>query len=46
MKDAELIVGINTDPDAPIFNVAHYGVVADVFDVVPVLTERLAEKVQ
>jgi len=46
MKDAELIVGINTDPDAPIFNVAHFGVVADVFDVVPVLTERLAEKVQ
>jgi electron transfer flavoprotein alpha subunit len=46
MKDAELIVGINTDPTAPIFNIAHYGVVGDVMDIVPTLTERLAEKVQ
>ena len=46
MKDAELIIGVNTDPTAPIFNIAHYGVVGDVMDIVPALTEKLAENVQ
>lgn len=41
MKDSELIIAINTDPNAPIFDVAHYGVTADLFDVVPALTEKL-----
>lgn len=41
MRGAELIVAINTDPNAPIFDAAHYGVVADLFDVVPALTEKL-----
>ena len=41
MKGAELIVAINTDPQAPIFSVAHYGVVADVFDILPSLTEEI-----
>ncbi|MFQ5827809.1 MAG: electron transfer flavoprotein subunit alpha/FixB family protein [Candidatus Methylomirabilia bacterium] len=41
MKDAGLIVAINTDPKAPIFDAAHYGVTADLFDVVPLLTERI-----
>jgi electron transfer flavoprotein alpha subunit len=44
MKDADLIVGINSDPDAPIFSVAHYGVVADLFDIIPDLTEKLRER--
>ncbi len=45
MKNADLIVAVNTDPDAPIFSVAHYGVVADIFDVMPALEERLGERV-
>jgi electron transfer flavoprotein alpha subunit len=41
IKGAELIIAINTDPDAPIFNVAHYGVVGDALEVLPALTESL-----
>lgn len=41
MRDAELIVAVNTDPRAPIFGVAHYGAVADILDVIPALTKRL-----
>ena len=38
MQGAELIVAVNKDPSAAIFNVAHYGVVADLFDIVDELT--------
>jgi electron transfer flavoprotein alpha subunit len=41
MRGAELIVAVNTDRNAPIFGVAHYGVTGDLFDVLPLLTERL-----
>jgi electron transfer flavoprotein alpha subunit len=42
MQGAELIVAVNTDPGAAIFNIAHYGAVADLFDVVDELTEQLS----
>ncbi|MCL4393958.1 MAG: electron transfer flavoprotein subunit alpha/FixB family protein [Chloroflexi bacterium] len=41
MRDAGLIIAINSDPQAPIFDVAHYGIAADLFDVVPALTEKI-----
>ena len=40
MRNAELIIACNTDPKAPIFDVAHYGTTVDLFDLVPVLAER------
>jgi electron transfer flavoprotein alpha subunit len=41
MKDAGLIIAINTDPSAPIFEVAHYGVVANVLELLPALVKEL-----
>lgn len=41
MKDAELIIAINADPSAPIFEVAHYGATVDILDLMPTLTGQI-----
>ncbi len=44
MKGAEVIIAVNTDPKAPIFDIAHFGAELDVLDLLPALTEAIQAK--
>ena len=41
MENSDVIVAINKDPNAPIFNVAHYGIIGDIHEVIPILIEEI-----
>jgi electron transfer flavoprotein alpha subunit len=44
MKHADTIIAVNTDPKAPIFSIAHYGIIADMLEVLPQLTKKFDKR--
>ena len=40
MKNSSLIIAINKDSEAPVFDACHYGIVGDAFEIVPILIEQ------
>lgn len=44
MQNSDLIIAINRDPEAPIFKIAHFGIVGDLFSIVPAITKAVQEK--
>lgn len=44
MNNSDLIIAINKDPKASIFNVAHYGIVGDIYEIIPKLIENIKSK--
>jgi electron transfer flavoprotein alpha subunit len=43
MQDSDVVIAINRDKEAPIFEVATYGIVGDLFRIIPAITRRLRE---
>jgi electron transfer flavoprotein alpha subunit len=43
MGDSQVIIAVNTDPNAPIYNIAKYGTTVDMFDLLPVLTDKVKQ---
>jgi electron transfer flavoprotein alpha subunit len=41
MKGSELVISVNKDASAPIFDISHYGVCADLFEILPALIEKI-----
>jgi len=44
MQSSDIIIAINKDPDAPIFSVAKFGIVGDLFQIIPAITEKLKNR--
>jgi len=44
MRGADVIIAINTDPSAPIFRVADYGIVGDLYEIVPKLANEIKRR--
>jgi electron transfer flavoprotein alpha subunit len=44
MQGSEIIVAVNKDPEAPIFDIVNYGVVADLFEFLPAFVKKIKEK--
>jgi electron transfer flavoprotein alpha subunit len=43
MQSSDIIIAINKNPEAPIFNVATYGIVGDVYEIIPLLIKKIKE---